>query len=477
MQKEAVKVFFSYAHRDEVFRDEMANHLSILQRQGIISSWYDRRIEPGTEWAREIDRYINSAEIILLLVSPDFIASDYCYELELKRALERHEAGDARVIPVILRPVDWLNAPFGKLQALPRDGKAVSVWANRDEAFTDVAKGIKVAINSLTQARKQKLQRYEQTFFQVVQQEYPISSDARRRMRILQTELELREIDIAPIEERLTTPIRETSKNSIQYRQEFEHFLDDDGGQLSPISRTILESLRKTLGLSPEEASVIEHEALQPHQDQGERLKEYRQVLSDLLQKEFPLSNRTRQRLQRLQGALRLTDEQASEIEAQIITQRSSYIENDDDLSSERAVDYSKLQELLRTGNWKEADYETYVLMLKLVGRESGDWLRPSDIRDLPSIDLKTIDQLWLKYSGGRFGFSTQKRIWNEVGKNSGNGGYQTLKEFGQRVGWAIDEEWLSYDKLNFSLKAPSGHLPGWFGGLIITTLFSRLDL
>ena len=112
-----------------------------MKRQGIIDAWHDRRITGGREWAEEIDRHLDSARIILLLASPDFIASDYCYEKEMTRALERHDAGAARVIPVILRHVDWAGAPFGCLQALPRDAKPVKAWG--DEAFFDIARGIR----------------------------------------------------------------------------------------------------------------------------------------------------------------------------------------------------------------------------------------------------------------------------------------------------------------------------------------------
>jgi len=144
-----IEVFFSYSHRDEDLRDEMAKHLSILKRQGVITEWYDRDIGAGTEWAQEIDTHLNSAQVILLLISPDFIASDYCFDLEMGRAMERHEAGEACVIPVILRPVDWSGAPFGKLQAFPKNAKPVTTWANRDEAFTNVAQGIRKAVERM----------------------------------------------------------------------------------------------------------------------------------------------------------------------------------------------------------------------------------------------------------------------------------------------------------------------------------------
>src|SRR5215472_6110261 len=99
----SVKIFISYAHKDEALRDELEKHLSLLQRQGFITSWNDRQILPGTEWAYAISEHLNTAQIILLLISSDFLASDYCYSIEMERALERHEAGEAYVVPVILR--------------------------------------------------------------------------------------------------------------------------------------------------------------------------------------------------------------------------------------------------------------------------------------------------------------------------------------------------------------------------------------
>jgi TIR domain len=140
---DAIEVFCSYSHKDEELRDDLDKHLAILKRQGVISGWHDRKITAGSEWAGEIDEHLYSAQIILLLISADFLASDYCYDLEMKRAMERHRAGEARVIPVILRPVDWSGTPFGKLQALPKDGRPITSWSNRDEALKDVAVGVR----------------------------------------------------------------------------------------------------------------------------------------------------------------------------------------------------------------------------------------------------------------------------------------------------------------------------------------------
>jgi DNA polymerase III delta prime subunit len=142
-------VFISYAHEDELLRQQLEAHLSVLRRQGLVATWQDRQIVPGTEWAEEIDVHLETARLVLLLISPDFLASEYCYGIEMRRALERHQNGEAQVIPLILRPVDWEGAPLAHLQCLPRDARAVTEWDNRDAAFRDVARGIRAAIEQL----------------------------------------------------------------------------------------------------------------------------------------------------------------------------------------------------------------------------------------------------------------------------------------------------------------------------------------
>lgn len=140
------ELFFSYSHVDEEYRDQLERHLSLLKRNGAISTWHDRRIVAGEPLEGTISEAMERADIILLLVSPDFIASDYCFDIEMKRAMERHRAGEARVVPVIIRHCDWQSAPFGKLLGTPRDGKPVSAWSNKDEAFLDVVNSIKAAL-------------------------------------------------------------------------------------------------------------------------------------------------------------------------------------------------------------------------------------------------------------------------------------------------------------------------------------------
>lgn len=142
------KVFLSYAHADEKLMNELKKHLAALRRQSIISTWHDRDITAGSEWAGEISQELENADVILLLISADFLSSDYCWDVEMKRAMERHNEGTAVVIPIFLRPCDWKGAIFGKLQGLPTDAQPVisSAWSSQDEAFTIVAAGIRKAI-------------------------------------------------------------------------------------------------------------------------------------------------------------------------------------------------------------------------------------------------------------------------------------------------------------------------------------------
>lgn len=149
LSMEPIEVFYSYAHEDEELRARLSNHLRILVRQGVISDWWDRRITPGDDFTEKIDEHLEHARVILLLISSDFIASDYCYEIEMKRALMRHEAGDARVVPVLLRPVLWVDSPFSKLNFLPIDARPVTSWPDVDEAFANVAAGIKAVVQEL----------------------------------------------------------------------------------------------------------------------------------------------------------------------------------------------------------------------------------------------------------------------------------------------------------------------------------------
>jgi len=144
-----VEIFCSYAHEDESWLRKLETHLSLLRRQGLVSLWHDRLITAGTDWTKSIDTHLETASIILLLVSADFLASDYCYSIEMKHALERHAAGEARVVPILVRPVDWADAPFAHLQVLPTDAKPIASWRSKDRALADIVAGIRRVIEDV----------------------------------------------------------------------------------------------------------------------------------------------------------------------------------------------------------------------------------------------------------------------------------------------------------------------------------------
>jgi hypothetical protein len=233
MEDESIKLFFSYSHKDEILRNELVNHLRILTREGVISSWDDRKILPGDEWDHQIHAQLRAADIVLLLISVDFIASDYCNDVEVQIALQRHEEGDVRVIPIILRAVDWTSAPFSKLQALPTNGKAITSYGDRDEAFLDVAQGIRKVADTLRAQRKQKW--------------------------------------------------GEKHNALNQYKQKVEEILSSSRGHISFIARETLQELCEALRLTPEEVQDIETHAFKPYHEYEDKLKRYEQTLRKVL--------------------------------------------------------------------------------------------------------------------------------------------------------------------------------------------------
>ena len=143
-------IFYSYSHKDEELRAKMETHLATLQRSGLIRQWHDRKIIAGQKWTEEINRYLEEAQLILFLISADFINSVYISDVEVKRALERRDAGQAVVVPVILRPVMWQIIPeFRSLQALPEGARPVTEWPSLDSAFLNICQGIVTLLYSV----------------------------------------------------------------------------------------------------------------------------------------------------------------------------------------------------------------------------------------------------------------------------------------------------------------------------------------
>ena len=233
----------------------------------------------------------------------------------------------------------------------------------------------------------------------------------------------------------------EYENNLRLYEQELYQALEA-GYPLDDSVRNGLKKLQQSLGVRDEDVVPIEQRLPAPKQAEYERQQE---------------AIKREQEQVRLENQKRL-----AELKEQEQRKSSPPISNsDDDLSSECNVDYTRLRDLLKAGNWKDADYETYLVMLKVVGRESGDWIRDEELLNFPCTDLRTIDRLWVKYSNGRFGFSVQKKIYLEVGgKPDGKYYEEAWKKFGDRIGWRVKESWLSYTDVTFDTIAPLGHLP-----------------
>ncbi len=146
-----VKIFISYAHKDEIYKDKLVTSIANLKRQGYVSAWEDRQIPIGGEWDKHIKTELNDADVILMLISMDFIASEYCFDVEVAKAIERHNNPDdnARVVPIIIRPADWQDTAFARLQALPKGALPVSKWDDEDEAYLDIVNQLKKLIKDM----------------------------------------------------------------------------------------------------------------------------------------------------------------------------------------------------------------------------------------------------------------------------------------------------------------------------------------
>ena len=138
-----MKAFISYSHRDAGSLERLHVHLATLRRDKLISEWFDRDILAGDVLDAEITKQLETCDVFLLLVSPDFLASDYCVEREMTRALERHRAGSARVVPIIIEPCDWKASPLRELKAVPKDGNPVSEWTNANNAYLDIVRELR----------------------------------------------------------------------------------------------------------------------------------------------------------------------------------------------------------------------------------------------------------------------------------------------------------------------------------------------
>jgi hypothetical protein len=148
------RVFVSYSHKDKEFASQLSTSCAQLRRDGWIHLWSDAEILPGSNWREDIHAALEQADLVVLLISPDFIQSDFCYGIEMRRALERHATGCARVIPIVIRATDTAGAPFAQLQMLPTDRKPITSWSDRDSAWLDVARGLRRVLETLARSER-----------------------------------------------------------------------------------------------------------------------------------------------------------------------------------------------------------------------------------------------------------------------------------------------------------------------------------
>lgn len=184
-----LEVFCCYAHEDQDMLGHLKKHLAPLERQGQITIWSDTNLNAGAEWKKELHEHLESADIILLLISPDFMTSDYCYSTEMGRAIARHNEGSAVVIPILLRSIFWQNAPFARLQMVPTNAKPVTNWSDRDDAFHDVTLQISQVISHLHQVEEQ-LRRTQEAEQVRLAQEAERTRLAEERQRVRNTQRE-----------------------------------------------------------------------------------------------------------------------------------------------------------------------------------------------------------------------------------------------------------------------------------------------
>ena len=273
---------------------------------------------------------------------------------------------------------------------------------------------------------------------------------------------------------------RAVINNELRFRKLVQQQLRSDG-TFSPVGQRILNRQARDWGISSERASIIAQEVAQPFRERYANLKEFEETYQEAVQFEYPFSEATARELKVYQYILKLQDEDVESIIQQhtpapppdpvgagLADNLSPATQeprqnpplpqpptptDDIPLESEKGIDYSELRNLLKAGKWKEADQETYLRMLEVVGRKGGDWIRAEELLNFPCKDLKTIDRLWVHYSKGHFGFSVQKKIYVECGGklDSQYPGDKIWYKFCDRVGWRKDNRYVNYSDLKFN--------------------------
>jgi formylglycine-generating enzyme required for sulfatase activity len=326
---EPIKVFLSYSHKDDELKKEFCDHLAVLQHNQLIDSWQDRNIDAGSEWADAIHQNLEQAEIILLLVSSAFMASRYCYSIEMQQALKRHKSGAAKVIPVIIRDSSWTTSPLGQLQAVPRDNHAVATWGDqfaRDTAWRLVTEEITKVAQGL-------------------------------------------------IDRRQSESLAVQKANAIQaFRAKAEDFYKD--GVISPSEGALLDLERKRLGLDKPEAEAILGAVKSAYQQHQADLECYRQTLIAEWAGQDELRADQWEQLQQLQTALVISDPEVEQIKQAVLAERAVEGQKAKVAADEQAEEAGKAAEqrnryaATRNGTLNLQTFSFEVVLLDDAGKE-----------------------------------------------------------------------------------------------------------
>ncbi len=481
-----VKVFYYYSSRDKSLGRELSRQLGIFEQNAKISIWNNEKLLGGDVTDDVITSEIHSSDIILLLISSTFLNSDIwgliARNIRLKMA---RKFNSTRIIPIIFRPCSWNEVDLLKrFQALPRHPEsevlAITLWANQDQAFAQISQKVGLIAESVFNERlkikQQNIAVYENAFYKALERERPLRLETQRKLNRLQEILGLTNSEISFSESLIHAKIVDDSANQEKYRLEVRANIQEDRGEISPMSRILLDREREVLGLTPEVAKAIENEELKYPQ-------KYERVFFAIYSMEYYLGESAKYRLTMIAKKLGLAQSGLfEEIQNRIVERlrisredamlilRSRMIPKDilenhgqNIIESEISVDYSKLRLALEAKRWEIADRETWMIFRSFAEKTGWNWRIPSNkLLDFPSLDLRTINTLWQTYSNHRFGFSSQIQVYQECGGLlNGNFESELWEKFGKRVGWANERYWLYCFELNFSLEAPKGHLPG----------------